>query len=74
MNKYGIEECPHCGGKDFFVKQFISGYGNLYGSLDEQEPDNSELHSGLQYKTTTKYAYCADCKKRMFKITKEMDL
>ena len=74
MSKYGIGECPHCGGKDFFVKQSISGIGYFYGTLDGREGDNTELHSGLKYKNLSKYAYCVDCQKRMFKITDDMDL
>lgn len=74
MGKYPIEKCPKCGGLDFFVKQRISGYGNYYDTLDGSDSDNSELHDGLKYKTISKFAICADCKKRLFKITEDMDL
>lgn len=74
MGEYPIKECPKCGGTIFYVKQHISGNGIYYDSLEGEEVDNSSLHDSLIYKTTSKYAYCADCKKRLFKITKDMSL
>lgn len=74
MSKYGMDKCPHCGGTIFRVRQHISGYGEFYGSLDGEEVDNSSLHDFLQYRTINKYAYCADCGKRMFKIEPWMEL
>ena len=74
MNMYGIDKCPHCGEKDFFVKQSIKGIGQYYMNLDGEEVDNSTLHDGLEYRTIGKYAYCCDCRKRMFKITEDMNI
>ena len=71
---YGIDKCPNCGGGSFYVSQYISGYGYFYGNLDGTEADNSELHAGLEYRTTWKYARCADCDKKLFKITPDMNL
>lgn len=74
MGKYPIEKCPKCGGVDFYVKQRISGTANYYDTLDGSKTDNSSLHDNLSYKTTSKYATCVDCKKKLFKITDDMDL
>ncbi len=30
------------------------------------------MHDSLDYKRIGKYAYCADCGKKLFEITKEM--
>lgn len=56
------------------IKQRISGIGECYGSLIEEDIDNSSLHDGLKYTTISKYAICADCGKRLFKIMPEMRL
>lgn len=74
MEEYPVKKCKNCGGVDFYVRQRISGYGTYYDTLDGSEADNSDLHNNLSYKTISKYAYCADCKKRMFRITGDMSL
>jgi hypothetical protein len=62
------KRCPHCGGTTYYIKQYISGYGNFYNDTEDGEVDNTELHSGLRYKNIGKYAHCADCNKRFAKI------
>lgn len=64
-----IRKCPHCGSTTYKIKQYISGYGEFIGSTTGEEMDNSELHSGLQYKNIGKHAYCAECGKRFAKIS-----
>lgn len=72
--KYPIDSCPYCGDTVIKVTQRISGYGEFYDSLIEKQVDNSSLHDYLRYKTINKYAYCANCGKRLFELTREMDL
>lgn len=74
MGKYPIEKCPKCGGLDFYVKQRISGSSLYYETLDGTDTDNSSLHDGLMYTTISKYARCADCDTKLFKLTSDMDL
>lgn len=64
-----IRKCPHCDSTIYKIKQYISGYGEWLGDTTGEEVDNSELHSGLQYKNIGKYAYCVDCGKRFAKIS-----
>lgn len=68
MNKE-IRKCPHCGNTSFYVRQYISGYGDFLCDTTGEEMDNTELHGNLEYKTVNKYAYCADCGKRFAKIS-----
>ena len=72
--KYPIEQCPKCGGIDFYVKQKIRGSAERYETLDGTTADNSSLHDFLSYKTTSKYARCVDCNTKLFKITDDMPL
>lgn len=65
---FPITECPKCGGKTIAIKQYIHGYGEYYIDLETGETDCTELHSGLSYRNTGKYAVCADCGKRLFKV------
>ena len=60
--------CPQCECKDFYYKQQMSGVGNMYFRLDGEEPDNGDMHSGLIYRPTGKYFYCATCHKRLSKL------
>ena len=46
----------------------MSGYGSYYVDLETGEIEGTELHSNLRYKNTSKYAICADCGKRLFKV------
>ena len=65
---FPIKECPRCGGTMFTVKQRISGIGEYYVNMETGEIESTELHNGLTYKNTGKYAVCTDCGKRLFKI------
>lgn len=75
MNKtFPIKECPKCGGKMFAVQQKITGIGEYYVDLETGEIEATELHSGLQYRNTRKYATCMDCGRRLFKIDNELNV
>ncbi len=68
-------ECPRCGNTTYVVKQYISGSGNFYGSLnDEDNVDNSELHANLDYRNVNKYAHCIDCGKRLFLLKNKWEI
>ena len=52
----------------FTVRQRISGNGEYYVNMETGEIESTELHNGLTYRNTGKYAVCTDCGKRLFKI------
>ena len=58
----------------FKVKQRISGIGEYYVDMETGEIESTELHSGLTYKNTGKYAVCTDCGKRLFKIDDSLNV
>lgn len=69
-NKFNfpITECPNCGGKCIAIRQYIYGYGEYYIDLETEEIEATQLHDNLTYKNSRKYATCADCGKRLFKV------
>lgn len=69
-NQYNfpITSCPYCGGVTIEIRQYIHGYGSYYVDLETGDIDSTDLHSALDYRNTGKYAICADCKKRLFKV------
>ena len=71
---FPIKQCPNCEGKSFTVKQYIHGYGEYYVDLGTGEIESTELHSGLFYKNSGKYAICTDCGKRLFKIDDNLNV
>ncbi len=73
MNKFPIKECPHCGNDEFYVKQKVSGTIEYNYKLDgSREAYNGDYVDSLSYTTISKYAYCNNCEKRLFKITDDM--
>lgn len=76
MSKFNfpIDKCPKCGNTSFTVKQRISGIGEYYVDLESGDVDGTELHSGLRYTNINKYAICADCGKRLFKIDNNLNV
>lgn len=71
---FPISSCPYCGGGTIAIKQYIHGYGEYYVDLETGDLDATELHSGLQYRNTGKYAVCADCRKRLFKVNDNLNV
>lgn len=71
---FPIRKCPRCGGAMFTVKQRISGTGEYYVDMETGEIESTELHSGLTYRNTGKYAVCKDCGKRLFKIDDSLNV
>lgn len=65
-------KCPFCGNKEYYIKQRMSGTCEYNKRFDGAEAsDNSEMHEGLRYTTISKYAYCNNCFKRLFKLDTE---
>lgn len=73
-NNFPITECPYCGGTYITIRQYIHGYGEYYVNIETGEIDSTELHSGLIYKNTKKYAICTDCNKRLFKVNDNLNV
>lgn len=66
--KAPISECPHCGSDGgYYIKNRFSGVGEWHHNFDGQEKDNSHFHDTL-FTTQSKYAYCINCYKRLFKV------
>lgn len=74
MSNFPLRKCPYCGGRTLKIRQRISGIGEYYVDLESGEIEATELHSGLQYKNTGKYAICADCGKRLFKVDDDLNV
>lgn len=71
---FPISKCPYCGGKEIVIKQYMHGYGEYYVDLETGDIDATELHSGLRYRNTGKYAICTDCGKRLFKVDNKLNV
>ena len=52
----------------------MHGYGEYYVDLETGDIDATELHSGLRYRNTGKYAICTDCGKRLFKVDNKLNV
>lgn len=64
-----IKECPYCGSIDgFFTKQQAHGTCIMHHNFDGSECDNSDYYDYLECTGGT-YAYCINCKKRLFKMS-----
>lgn len=75
VGEYPIEECPDCGNDEFYVKQRVSGVIRYNYRLDGiMDTYNSEYIDHLKHTTISKYAYCNNCNKRLFKITEVMNV
>lgn len=71
---FPITRCPRCGGSEIAIRQYIHGYGEFYVDMETGDVDSTELHSGLQYRNTSKYAICSGCGKRLFKVDNNFEL
>lgn len=75
MRKFPILQCPKCGNDEIYIKARISG-DTLYNyKLDgSNNADNSEMYGNTTMARLSKYAYCNNCNKKLFKITDDMDI
>ncbi len=66
-----MNKCPKCGSEVYYIKQRYYGrccyYIRFDGNLDSGGI-NGDMHDGASYSNTSKYAWCAECGKRLFKI------
>lgn len=75
MGKFPMSSCPKCDNDEFYVKQNVSGTIDYNYKLDgSRDAYNGDYIDHLRYKTISKYAYCNNCNKRLFKITDELNL
>lgn len=63
-----IKECPYCRSKEYIIKQHYSGVCHYIVRFDGEEAENGEMWDGAQFVNTSKYAWCRECGKRLFKI------
>lgn len=62
-----MKECPHCGHDTYYTTFRVSGTGNHFVRFDGKDTSNSEMYDGI-FHHTHKWARCADCEKRLFKV------
>ena len=75
MNKFPIEKCPHCGNDEIYIIARISGTLSYNYKLDgSNDAYNGEMYEATKLTRISKYAYCNNCNKRLFKITDDMDI
>lgn len=60
--------CPYCGSEEYYIKQYAHGSINYNVRFDGKEADNGEMYDLLTIKNTSKYAWCNECGKRLFKL------
>lgn len=63
--------CPYCGNEEFYIKQSYKGTCeyNMRFDMDNRDVENGEMYDSAGYKTIGKYAYCNNCRKRLFPIS-----
>lgn len=63
-----IKECPYCGCEEYIFMQKISGSGRYFLRYDGKVAENGEMYEGLKHIYIGKFAYCAECDKRVFRF------
>lgn len=71
---FPINKCPYCEGGMIEIRQYIHGYGTYYVDLETGEVEGTNLHDYLNYRNTSKYARCADCGKKLFKVDDNLNV
>ncbi len=62
--------CPYCGNDEFFIKQSYKGTCEYNMRFDlDYNVENGEMYENASFKTTSKYAYCNNCRKRLFNVS-----
>lgn len=62
-----FQKCPYCGCEEFYINEYISGRMRYYLRFDGNEADNGAMYEGTTTRPIGVYAYCAECRKRLFK-------
>ncbi|EDT74783.1 hypothetical protein [Clostridium butyricum] len=63
-----IKCCPYCSSEEYYIKQSFKGTCEYIVRFDGKEADNGHMHGNTEYKNTSKYAWCRECGKRLFKL------
>ena len=63
-----IKSCPYCGSEEYYIKQSYKGTCNYILRFDGEEADNGEMWENSTMKNLSKYAWCNECNKRLFKL------
>ncbi|RXZ84607.1 hypothetical protein EBB07_00905 [Paenibacillaceae bacterium] len=67
-----MKECSHCKSDEgYYEKYTASGETVFYHNFDGSEADNGEMHEGLTYKLRSKFAFCRNCEKKLFRLDKD---
>ena len=67
-SKSPVDKCPYCGSDDgYYTKEQVRGSIYYHFNFDGSEADNESMYNLLTY-AGGKYAYCAHCNKRLFKM------
>ena len=70
---FPIKECPYCKNDEIYIPVRFSGEAGYNMRLNgELGADNSELFSTALIKPKSRYAYCNNCFKRLFKISDDI--
>ena len=72
-SKAPIDRCPYCGSDaEYYTKDYVCGSTRCYQRFDGGEADNTGLYDLLRNRQG-KYAYCANCDSRLFRINESED-
>lgn len=63
-----MNKCPYCGCEEYYTKQYASGPINYQFRFDGEEAENGAMYETLSFKPKSKYAFCCQCEKRLFKL------
>lgn len=63
-----IKCCPYCGSEEYYIKQRYKGVCNYNMRFDGKEAENGGMWEDASFINTSKYAWCSECNKRLFKI------
>lgn len=67
-DKFPMKECPNCGNDEIYIKSKIIGECLYNIKLDgSHDAYNGEMYDYTHLKPMSKYAYCNECGKRLFK-------
>lgn len=65
-----IKKCPYCGCETFYTNHAIKGKIRTFARYDGEEAANNEMYDGIDHILLGKFAYCADCNKKVFRFKK----
>lgn len=63
-----IKQCPYCGGETYYIKQSYKGTCDYNLRFDGKDAENGSMWENANFKNISKYAWCSECNKRLFKI------